>query len=113
MSEAGFTGFFVCTRIYRIAGAGNFRVATITVQTIAGASNNSKFKIQNSLIMDNTLIQKYIEGTATEQEVSAVRNYLIEDGDAERCYDIIFQMRKYAMEKLGIKSDFVENETDQ
>jgi hypothetical protein len=57
--------------------------------------------------MNEDFIQKYIEGTATEQEASSVRNSLIENEDVERCYDIILEMRKSAMEKLGIKNDFI------
>jgi hypothetical protein len=57
--------------------------------------------------MNNILIQRYIEGTATEQEISAVRDYLTGDANTERCYEIIFEMRKCAMEKLGIENDFL------
>jgi hypothetical protein len=57
--------------------------------------------------MYDALIQKFIEGTATEQEISMVEDYLIENGDIEHCYDIIQRMRKNAMETLGIESDFL------
>jgi hypothetical protein len=57
--------------------------------------------------MNENLMQKYIEGTATEQEASEVRNCLIENDDMERCYEIMLEMRKSAMEKLGIKNDFI------
>jgi hypothetical protein len=62
--------------------------------------------------MNEDFIQKYIEGTATEQEALSVRNSLIENEDVERCYDIIFEMRKSAMEKLGIKNDFIIDNSD-
>jgi hypothetical protein len=60
--------------------------------------------------MNDSLITKYIEGTATEQEMSAVRNYLLTDENAEYIYDIIFKMRDSAMKKLGIENDFMSNE---
>jgi hypothetical protein len=59
--------------------------------------------------MSDALIQKYIEGTATEQEMSTVRDYLIQNNDMEQCYDIIWEMRKNVMEKLGIENDFLTN----
>jgi hypothetical protein len=59
--------------------------------------------------MYETLIQKYIEGTATEQEASIVRKYLMEDEDMEHCYELIFKIRKYVMKKLEIENDFIEN----
>jgi hypothetical protein len=64
-------------------------------------------------IMDEALIQKYVEGTAIEQEISIVRDYLTENDDMERCYDIILMMRKNAMKKLGIESDFLTNKENK
>jgi hypothetical protein len=56
------------------------------------------------------MIQKYIEGTATEQEISAVRSFFMEKDDTEHCYELIFKIRKHVMETLGIENDFIENE---
>ncbi|MDR2131232.1 MAG: hypothetical protein LBP56_08760 [Odoribacteraceae bacterium] len=57
--------------------------------------------------MDNALIKKYIAGTATEQEVSMIRDYLMIEKNRRCYYDIIFKMRIYAMRKLKIKCDFI------
>jgi hypothetical protein len=63
--------------------------------------------------MNESFIQKYIEGTATRQEISTVRNYLMEDESNERCYDIILNIRRYTMKKLKIENDFIENAVQQ
>jgi hypothetical protein len=60
--------------------------------------------------MHEALIQKYIEGTATEQEAFTVRRYLMEDENMEHCYELIFKIRKYVMKKLEIENDFIEIE---
>jgi hypothetical protein len=65
-----------------------------------------------SEMMDETLMQKYIEGTATKQETAAVRKYLMENDDTKHCYELIFNIRQHAMEELGIENDFIKNETD-
>jgi hypothetical protein len=45
--EANWIGIYRITRLQTLSEAGFTGLSTITIQTIAGASNNSKFKIQN------------------------------------------------------------------
>jgi hypothetical protein len=60
--------------------------------------------------MYDALTQKFIEGTATEEEISLFKDYLTKYEDIEYWYDIILRMRKNSMKKLGIESDFLTNE---
>jgi hypothetical protein len=86
---------------------GNIRkIKSVAYDKIKKYLNKSK----KCRIMDEILIRKFIEGTATEKEVSIIKNYLIEYDDIEYCYDIILRMRKNAMEKLGIEKDFLTHE---
>jgi hypothetical protein len=55
------------------------------------------------------LIKKYVERTATEQEVSTIRDYLMTDKNIKYCYDIIFKMRGYTMKRLKIEGDCIES----
>lgn len=53
--------------------------------------------------MDDITIEKYVNLTATPEEIEAVHKYLLED--MERCFLILQKMRERAMNDLNLSSD--------
>lgn len=53
--------------------------------------------------MNEAIIDKYISNTASEEEIQAVRTYLMED--MERCFLILQKMREKVIRELHIEND--------
>lgn len=53
--------------------------------------------------MNEAIIDKYISNTASEEEIQAVRAYLMED--MERCFLILQKMREKVIRELHIEND--------